>query len=1266
MKRWWMSACLISLAGMAGADGMFAGGVATEYGLGERVAGKSGVASTEQKGIIIELPENREALLLQTTYHGPADRFAWVIPVPGRPGKDDVFLASTKFIDALLDNTRPEVHTTINDPRAARPGFARGKVAGEGAVPPGAPEMEGGLQPTVTVHERMEIGDYDVTVLSATGAGVLTDWLTDNGYQIPEDSDDIFAHYVQESWYFVAVRMQPGKVEERPLLEDVAPIGIRFDAEQLVYPLHISRASSREKTALLLLILSDSAVECDQLADARLPLQRHFRQGTCYAAIRRQAVDGTKPAAVCEFRGPEGMQYTDLHYEKDSWGGREGPTWSLGYLWTTRLWTLLDLDELEDLTFSSSTDRRTLKLHVVREGRIYYPPVERVTTTTAGLVSLYAVAGALIFLLGAWVVHRGITVPSGRTAAAVVVALVTVFLLSIFGPVAALPVVLVVALWALGAIHGARRITTPDPPKPGVRDTICGALVAAGMGGFGYVAYLLTLGAQRFLHTDAFGHQVRELWRGHEPTPMAAIVLAVQVAWVLLVVDVVRRGLRGAGRRAAWVVVPWLALLGLFSLIAKPIVGQIIAAVRPGSVPLPGVQAAVAATVLALAPVALAALLLLVSYALVGPWVSDNARRTAQPLAHMLLGLALLGALLFFGGIRTAYAGSPGYISTGVRQLDSALQNLDDMLTRFKAKYGCYPARLEDMLASASPTAGLDSSGNPVPIGQPENAEAAGEKEPPTGPGWPATELPADPLTGRSDTWVYEPTGSPMIDSGGYDIVIEAREIAPAETVATWQPGRKLGPGPPDLQSRLYWRSDRRVALPFVFADERVFNEESLRRPTTVLRRLMARREGPTMALAAVGAHTATVGDAKPGLNAFAWAPDRSRLVYASNGQHGTQIQSNTVFGDRRRSRRLLAGPWPVEVYDLDCHPKEDRWVVVARDIEGDARARIYTLASDGVPRPITQPGNYVTACFSPDGTGLLAVETTEPWTESWQIAEGVPQPHVLGVPGMSDRVSPGIGTLWRLSPDGQRQKRLADSAVFTHLLRGPSGVLVVLGRRYEDSGLLHLDPSGEQRRIALPVPRPLIVDTWLGDQHLAVALMRCLGGSPPNYSSLGDVWVRDLAGGQWRLIARWSARARLSRRTVTRIIVGRDDATGAYVLIGPGTDEVTVCAIRDAEPRLELLLPRPAIGRDTQVQVSLGGEQRKVLLEGFFHASGFRIGDLIATSPGTQTPTSALPVALREGGRMLVGDRWVDCASVEVPVLDDLRASFYAKLRLL
>ncbi|MGD9498668.1 MAG: hypothetical protein AB7Y46_20405 [Armatimonadota bacterium] len=122
-------------------------------------------------------------------------------------------------------------------------------------------------------------------------------------------------------------------------------------------------------------------------------------------------------------------------------------------------------------------------------------------------------------------------------------------------------------------------------------------------------------------------------------------------------------------------------------------------------------------------------------------------------------GLIYVLSMAFVTPIPGLFASLPG--------LDRAI---DAALEAFAEDHGCYPARLENLTAAEAPATGVDASGNPVPI--------AGAYAGPY-----LRLLPMDPLTGRRDTWVYEVTGSPMVDSGGYHLTIATRE-EPQRTTA--------------------------------------------------------------------------------------------------------------------------------------------------------------------------------------------------------------------------------------------------------------------------------------------------------------------------------------------------------------------------------------------------------------------------------------------------------------------------------------------------
>lgn len=182
------------------------------------------VRESGQKAVIF-YEKGRETLILSITFKGDAKDFGWVIPVPQKP---EVTKGSDEIFTSLQEITQ----------KYKRYGYENVLMA---------PMMSGARleAPLVTVIETKKIDYYDITVLSATDAQALTKWLSDNGYQYPEESAYILNDYIDNQWYFVAVKISPevegAKEVVKGLKEGHAtPLKIEFDSEAIIYPLRIS------------------------------------------------------------------------------------------------------------------------------------------------------------------------------------------------------------------------------------------------------------------------------------------------------------------------------------------------------------------------------------------------------------------------------------------------------------------------------------------------------------------------------------------------------------------------------------------------------------------------------------------------------------------------------------------------------------------------------------------------------------------------------------------------------------------------------------------------------------------------------------------------------------------------------------------------------------------------------------------------------------------------------------------------------------------
>jgi len=183
-----------------------------------------------------------EKIIFQVDYEGDAEDFAWVIPVPGYPKlfsvEDDIFY---------------ELHKLTQPPPPSS--FGCGWGAG---VPTSGLEDEG-----VHVWEENQVGIYYTTTLSATDPNSLVVWLNDNGYAFPAEGQEILDYYVQQSWFFVAMKIQHEETmnSSENYTGAIQPIGIMFFSDEMVYPLKISTLSAPSwGTEVLIYAFSDERV----------------------------------------------------------------------------------------------------------------------------------------------------------------------------------------------------------------------------------------------------------------------------------------------------------------------------------------------------------------------------------------------------------------------------------------------------------------------------------------------------------------------------------------------------------------------------------------------------------------------------------------------------------------------------------------------------------------------------------------------------------------------------------------------------------------------------------------------------------------------------------------------------------------------------------------------------------------------------------------------------------------------------------------------
>ncbi len=330
-----------------------------------------------QRAIILEGPNRDYFLILQIAFSGDAREFGWIIPVPTDPGPNGIAKADEWFWRLVWGRATPRVTTRLDRYQSM------GKQAA-GVVPPPATAGGGPPQPPVQVIRTVDVGPYRATVLRAWQAGALEAWLRKHGFSLPPDAQPALEPYIKKRWHFIALKLS--RTASRPELAHLPPLSIhyRFPPHKfsLLYPLTISRLSSREWMTLDLCVIARSSVRCREMPAAK---PRATRSPCIYDALVRATAGGRKMVLLAEVP-MAGLPPDALPFD--------GCTvrWNWNNMWATHLWARIPRSKLRDLTFMGLLCVNRWRVHFVRAPRPRSP-------LGAKLLALGAVAVLIALIL---------------------------------------------------------------------------------------------------------------------------------------------------------------------------------------------------------------------------------------------------------------------------------------------------------------------------------------------------------------------------------------------------------------------------------------------------------------------------------------------------------------------------------------------------------------------------------------------------------------------------------------------------------------------------------------------------------------------------------------------------------------------------------------------------------------------------------------------------------------------------------------------------
>lgn len=222
---------------------------------------------------------------VQIAYTGPAEQFAWILPVPAQPtlstSVDDVLRVLGDSTFPLWQLTFEQKGQCKEDLSLVRFETAIGSVVVEDAVTNG----DGG---GVTVGSEGPVGPYETAVIQADTVEDLVSWLASRDYYLPDVTAERLAPYVGQGAWVAALRLQKDKSAG-----DLVPIQLTYPGSEPQIPLYLTSVAAVDDMPLQPFVLGSArAVPENYLHVTVNPFAVDWvGAGANYADVVRRAAD---------------------------------------------------------------------------------------------------------------------------------------------------------------------------------------------------------------------------------------------------------------------------------------------------------------------------------------------------------------------------------------------------------------------------------------------------------------------------------------------------------------------------------------------------------------------------------------------------------------------------------------------------------------------------------------------------------------------------------------------------------------------------------------------------------------------------------------------------------------------------------------------------------------------------------------------------------------------------------------------------------------
>lgn len=313
----------------------------------------------------------QSTITMSSDYSGPASEFALIVPTPTVLAEDQIRTVDPDIVSHLDGYSAPRLAEYFDGDPCAETGEIAPVIVEAPVIMADATPRNGPPALGVTVEAEYAVGIYDIQILSAEQSDGLTTYLRQEGYQLPDGSEEALSGYIDMGMKFFVARVNLQR-QSAAEVQDLEPLQISFTSRDFMLPLQLGKVNSVGTQDLIMMMISrEGRIEPVNYTNVAIPtdlnlppfIEEDFADfyRDMFAHVIPDEVVVTEYAwdmAWCDPCAADPMTGPEMRALGADWVTDDGPPDAF----VTRLHIQYDADEFaQDLMFQVTTDRENFQ-----------------------------------------------------------------------------------------------------------------------------------------------------------------------------------------------------------------------------------------------------------------------------------------------------------------------------------------------------------------------------------------------------------------------------------------------------------------------------------------------------------------------------------------------------------------------------------------------------------------------------------------------------------------------------------------------------------------------------------------------------------------------------------------------------------------------------------------------------------------------------------------------------------------------------------------